>query len=109
MPTASTGAPRSPADLVHDRTVFVLLCFIAGLAAIWCGWIGRTGLAWLGGIVVTATLTIFFSVQAANDIENDGLWPVGAAMVAISAPILFAAVAGAAHWLRRYQQGPDTE
>ena len=104
----STSVSQASRKLVQDRVVFIILCFVAGLAAGWCGWIGRTSLTWLGGIVATAALTVVFSVDAVNNPENDGLWVVGAIMVVMGAPIGFAAVAGAAHWLRRYQSGQQT-
>lgn len=44
---------------------------------------GRRGRPWLASIVVPAVLTACFSVDAATDADSDGLWPVGAALVAI--------------------------
>lgn len=89
--------------------MFFSLCFIAGVAAIWCGWVSRPIWTWVAGVVATAILTLAFSVDAVNNPENDGLWGVGAMMVMIGAPVGFAALAGTAHWLRRHQTGPDPQ
>jgi hypothetical protein len=91
--------------VVHDRTVFVIVCVVAAMAALWTGWTGR---AVLGAVIATVALTTVFSLDAVNNSENDGLWPVGAALVAICTPLAFAMVAGAARWLRRrHHSGPD--
>jgi peptidoglycan/LPS O-acetylase OafA/YrhL len=44
---------------------------------------GRRGHTWLASTVVPVVLTACFSVDAATGEGSDGLWPVGAALVAI--------------------------
>jgi peptidoglycan/LPS O-acetylase OafA/YrhL len=44
---------------------------------------GRRGHMWLVSTVVPVVLTGCFSVDAATDTDSDGLWPVGAALVAV--------------------------
>jgi peptidoglycan/LPS O-acetylase OafA/YrhL len=54
---------------------------------------GRRGHMWLASTVVPVVLTACFSVDAATGEDSDGLWPVGAALVAIGS---FAAALGVA-------------
>jgi peptidoglycan/LPS O-acetylase OafA/YrhL len=44
---------------------------------------GRRGRPWTAAVVVPLVLTACFSVDAATDADSDGLWPVGAALVAL--------------------------
>lgn len=57
---------------------------------------GRRGRPALAAVVVPIVLTACFSVDAATDADSDGLWPVGAALVALgsSAGALAAAALG---------------
>lgn len=38
---------------------------------------------WFAPWVVPPVLTLVWSIDAMNDVENDGLWPIGAAMVLV--------------------------
>jgi len=40
---------------------------------------------WLSPWAVPPVLTLMWSLDAMNDAENDGLWPIGAAMVFVGA------------------------
>jgi peptidoglycan/LPS O-acetylase OafA/YrhL len=44
---------------------------------------GRRGRMWLASIVVPVVLTACFSVDAATGEDSDGLWPIGAGLVAL--------------------------
>jgi ABC-type transport system involved in cytochrome c biogenesis permease component len=44
---------------------------------------GRRGRPWLASVVVPLVLTVCYSVDAATDPDADGLWPVGAGLVAL--------------------------
>jgi peptidoglycan/LPS O-acetylase OafA/YrhL len=57
---------------------------------------GRRGRPRLAAVVVPVVLTACFSVDAATDADSDGLWPIGAALVALgsSAGALAAATLG---------------
>jgi hypothetical protein len=57
----------------------IALVAVLGVLAVWAGWCGRFA---LGTVAATVVLTTLFSIDAATDAENDGLWPVGALMVA---------------------------
>jgi hypothetical protein len=39
--------------------------------------------AWIAPWVVPPVLTLMWSLDAINDVENDGLWPLGATMVLV--------------------------
>lgn len=76
-------APGSDGNLhgPYEPWQVVTLCAVVGAAAAWAGW-RRAGL--LGSAAATATMTVAFSLDAATERENDGLWPVGALMVLIA-------------------------
>lgn len=63
-----------------------------------CVWGGRRGRPVLTAVVVTVVLTVLFAVDAATDPPevDDGLWPIGAAAVALgsAAATAVAAVLG---------------
>ncbi|MEE6259693.1 hypothetical protein [Plantactinospora sonchi] len=62
---------------------------------------GRRGRPWLATLVVPAVLTASFSVDAATDPGSDGLWPIGAALVAFGSAVGTVLVAGLGAYLGR--------
>ncbi|MFY1692578.1 hypothetical protein [Plantactinospora sp. WMMB782] len=73
---AQTG-PYSAWQVVGLGLVLALLVFETG----------RRGRPWLAGVVVPAVLTVAFSVDAATDPDADGLWVVGAVLVALGSAL----------------------
>jgi hypothetical protein len=71
--TGQLSGPYQAWQVVGCGVVLATLAFAAG-------WRGRM---WLASIAVPAVLTACFAVDAATDADADGLWPVGAALVAI--------------------------
>lgn len=63
----------------YEKWQVALLVVALAILAAWCGWVG-----WgvLGMIIATAALTLMFSVEAATRVDSDGLWPIGALLVA---------------------------
>ncbi|MEN3614594.1 hypothetical protein AAH979_34280 [Plantactinospora sp. ZYX-F-223] len=73
---AQTG-PYSAWQVLGLGVVLALLVFETG----------RRGRPWLAGIAVSAVLTVAFSVDAATDPDGDGLWVVGAVLVALGSAL----------------------
>ncbi|MGI5215710.1 hypothetical protein [Plantactinospora sp. CA-290183] len=71
--------------------VLAVLAFAAGLR----------GRPWLASIVVAVVLTVSFALDAATDVDADGLWPIGAALVTLGSLLGTALVAGAGALLAR--------
>ena len=89
-----TGAQTGPYQVWQPlglAAVVAALALTAGLR-------GRTRLA---AVLVPAALTGSFSLDAATDAEADGLWPIGAALVAAGSLLGVLVVAGAGAYLRR--------
>ncbi|GLI01447.1 hypothetical protein [Phytohabitans aurantiacus] len=61
---------------------------------------GRRGYPWVATVTISAVLTICFAVDAATDADADGLWPIGAALVAIGSAAGAAGVAAMGAFLR---------
>ena len=59
--------------------VIAVVVVIAGAAV----WAGRRGNWVTGTVVATVAMTVAWSVNAATDPDNDGLWPVGALLVCL--------------------------
>jgi hypothetical protein len=57
------------------------VCVVVALAAAWAG-LRRQPIT--GAFAATITMTVAWSVDAATDGEDDGLWPVGAFLVALA-------------------------
>lgn len=57
------------------------LVVVLAVGAAWSGWRHHSV---VGASVAATTLTAIWSTDAATDSENDGLWPVGALLVAIA-------------------------
>jgi hypothetical protein len=74
-PDGSASGPYQPWQVVGLVLAVVLISAIAG----WRGY------PWVAGIVPAVVLTLCWSVDAVTDPDNDGLWPVGAIMVAVGA------------------------
>jgi hypothetical protein len=72
--------------------VVALVIVMAGAAV----WTGRRHDQALGTVVATAVVTIAWSVDAATDRENDGLWPIGALGVAVGTALGFLLVSNLA-------------
>lgn len=62
---------------------------------------GRLGRPWLATVVIPAVLTGCFAVDAATDADGDGLWPIGAALLAVGSAAGTAVVAAIGASLRR--------
>ncbi|GAA3739662.1 hypothetical protein GCM10022225_23470 [Plantactinospora mayteni] len=73
---AQTG-PYSAWQVVGLGVVLAVLVFETG----------RRGRPWLAGIVVPAVLTVAFSADAATDPDADGLWVIGAVLVALGSAL----------------------
>ncbi|GIG87262.1 hypothetical protein [Plantactinospora endophytica] len=87
---AQTG-PYSAWQVVGLVVVLALLVFETG----------RRGRPWLAGTVVPAVLTVAFSVDAATDPDSDGLWVIGAALVALGSVLGAGLLAGLGAYLGR--------
>lgn len=46
-------------------------------------WVGRRQQPIVGAVLVTLTLTACFSIDAATDVHGDGLWVIGATLLAV--------------------------
>jgi hypothetical protein len=69
----------------------VLLAVVLAGAAVLVGW---EQTPWIAAVAATVAMTVCFSVDAATDppATNDGLWPVGAFLVAIGTYLGMAAI-----------------
>ena len=76
---------------------------VLGVLAAWCGWRGRV---LMGSGVGAAVFTVVWSVDAATNSESDGLWPVGAALVAVGTGGGFLLVAALTNRARGSRSGP---
>jgi hypothetical protein len=85
----------------YDPWQVVALCVVVGVAAAWAGW-RRDAL--VGAIAATMTMTAAFSIDAATDSENDGLWPVGACMVLVATFFGFWLCTNVGAWFREHRQ-----
>jgi peptidoglycan/LPS O-acetylase OafA/YrhL len=81
--TGSVSGPYQAWQVVGCGAVLAALAFETG----------RRGRPWLASVVMPVVLTLCFSVDAATDPDADGLWPIGAALVAIGSFAGAAAVA----------------
>ena len=79
------GGPYEPWQVVG--AVLVL-----GVIAAMAGWLRRP---WVAVVMNTLVMTVCFSVSAGIDPGDDGLWPVGAFIVAVATCAGVAVVAGA--------------
>lgn len=61
---------------------------------------GRRGYPWVATVTISAALTACFAVDAATDADGDGLWPIGAALLAIGSAAGAAGVAAMGAFLR---------
>lgn len=75
----------------------VALCAVVGAAAAWAGW-RRDRL--VGSAAAAVTMTLAFSIDAATDRQNDGLWPIGAFVVLVATFVGFWLCATVGAWLR---------
>ncbi|HZB29331.1 MAG TPA: hypothetical protein VE465_04100 [Streptosporangiaceae bacterium] len=57
---------------------FILTLAVITVAVTW--WCEN---AWIAPVMTTAATTAYFSAEAATSSDNDGLWPIGAALVFI--------------------------
>lgn len=91
--TGELTGPYQPWQVIGCGAVLALLAFEAG----------RRGRIWPVVLVLPAVLTACFAINAATDPDADGLWPIGAALVALGSSAGTAAVAalGAALGHRR--------
>jgi peptidoglycan/LPS O-acetylase OafA/YrhL len=81
--TGAQSGPYQPWQVIGCAAVLALVAFAAG----------RRGRTWLVVPVLPIVLTVCFSVDAATDTDSDGLWPIGAAFVALGSLFGTAAVA----------------
>lgn len=75
----------------------VALVAVLGVLAGWAGWRGRI---LLGTLVATAVATVLWSIDAANDTQSEGLWPVGTVLVMTCTACGSLAVSSSANHLR---------
>lgn len=93
----ATGAETGPYQawqLLGLGVVLAVLTFEAG----------RRGHPWLATLVVPAALTASFVVSAVTDRSSDGLWPVGAVLVAVGSAVGTGLVAGLGAYLGRQRR-----
>jgi hypothetical protein len=81
--TGELTGPYQPWQVIGCGAVLTLLAFEAG----------RRGRIWPVALVLPTVLTASFAISAATDSESDGLWPIGAALVALGSSAGTAAVA----------------
>ena len=94
-----TGTETGPYAAWQVMGVALVLAAVAAVA----GWAGRGRLA---VIVLTVVLTTVFAIDAATGADADGLWPIGAGLVALAALAGTGAVAAlAANLARRRAPG----
>lgn len=93
-----TGAESGPYAAWQVAGLGVVLAVLAFEA-------GRRGRPWLASAVIPVALTASFSVDAATDADGDGLWPVGAALVALGSFAGAAVVAAAGARISRRRPG----
>jgi peptidoglycan/LPS O-acetylase OafA/YrhL len=89
--TGAVTGPYQPWQVIACGVVLAAVVFAAG-------WRGRT---WVAVLVVPVVLTVCFSVDAATGTDGDGLWPIGAALVAVGSLLGAAAVATLGGYLGR--------
>jgi len=94
--TAALTGPYQPWQVIGLAAAAALLAFEAGRR-------GRPGLAVL---MVPVVLTACFSVDAATEADGDGLWPIGAALVALGSLLGTGAAAGIGAYLGRRHRAP---
>ncbi|MFC6016860.1 hypothetical protein ACFP2T_11660 [Plantactinospora solaniradicis] len=82
--TGSQTGPYQAWQVVGLGLVLAVLVFEAA----------RRGRPWLAVLVVSVVLTVSFTVDAATDADGDGLWPIGAALVAVGSLFGTGLVAG---------------
>jgi hypothetical protein len=70
------------------------LAVTVGLLAGGAGWVGRS---WSASAVIPTVLTVCFAIDAMTDPDADGLWAVGAVLVAIGSLTAITIVAQVAH------------
>jgi hypothetical protein len=75
----------------------ILLAVVVALVAVA---LGRLGLVNVALVVVPVTLVLLFSADAATAPDGDGLWPVGAALLAAAAVAGTAVIARVGRALR---------
>lgn len=92
---AQTG-PYQPWQVVGVGIGLIIVAFIAG----------RYGRAKLVTAVLPLTLTACFALDAATEPDADGLWVIGAALVAVGSLLGTAAVAALAT-RSRHRRGPS--
>ncbi|HEU5155785.1 MAG TPA: hypothetical protein VFU43_02235 [Streptosporangiaceae bacterium] len=62
-------------------TTWQVLGFVVTLVAIAVAATWWSETIWIAPVMTTAATTAYFSVDAATSAENDGLWPIGAALL----------------------------
>lgn len=92
--TGSETGPYQAWQVVGLGVVLALLTFEAG----------RRGRGWLATLVVSAVLTVAFSVDAATGPDGDGLWPIGAVLVALGSLLGTGLIAGIGAYLGRQRR-----
>lgn len=86
----------------YDTWQVTGLCIVVAAAAVWAGLRGNPV---IGAVAASVTLTVAFSIDAATDSDSDGLWPVGAALLAMGTLLGVAAVAFVVAEVRRGTRG----
>jgi hypothetical protein len=81
--TGELTGPYQPWQVIGCGAVLALLAFESG----------RRGRIWPVALVLPTVLTACFAINAATDPDSDGLWPIGAALVALGSTAGTAAVA----------------
>jgi hypothetical protein len=66
--------------LYQSWQVVLLVILLAALAA----WAAARNAMWSGTVAAAVVMTVAFGIDAETDVENDGLWPIGAAMVLVT-------------------------
>jgi hypothetical protein len=92
--TGSDGYLHGPYESWQVVGLALMLAVITAVV----GWRGH---GWVAVVVTALVMTLCFSVQANADPRNDGLWPIGAIMLALGTSASLGLVAAAAGALRR--------
>jgi hypothetical protein len=60
------------------------ITLVAAVLVVLALWARSRGAVGLGAVAATITVDVLFSVEADTDPQSDGLWPVGALLVAVA-------------------------
>jgi hypothetical protein len=74
---------------IHDWQGGLLVVILAIFAAVY----GYRGRGWIATVTAPVVLTVMFVADASTQRDSQGLWPIGAALLAVGSPLGIGAVA----------------